>query len=71
MFVIVGNFLLAAAFLYEGQYHKAYNLFIKAADGIHSEEYLLKKIMHNVTRNSKPIIWYYLKVSFCLELIYT
>lgn len=65
---ILGNFLLAAAFLTSGDFQKSYDLFLKAAKGVYSEQFLIERIANFVGDNANHCVLYFLKVSltFCI-----
>ncbi|KAI4461352.1 nuclear pore complex protein [Holotrichia oblita] len=64
------NFLLAASFLTSGEFQKAYDLFLKAAKGVYSEQFLIERISISnfIGENANHCILYFLKVIQLFEL---
>lgn len=62
-FFFLGNFLLAASFLTCGEFQKSFDLFLKAAKGVYSEQFLMNRVSNFVGENSNHCILYFLKVS--------
>ncbi|GJQ71484.1 hypothetical protein Trydic_g11201 [Trypoxylus dichotomus] len=62
------NFLLATSFLTSGEFQKAYDLFLKAAKGVFSEQFLIERISNFIGENANLCILYFLKVIQLFEL---
>ncbi|KAI4461367.1 nuclear pore complex protein [Holotrichia oblita] len=64
------NFLLAASFLTSGEFQKAYDLFLKAAKGVYSEQFLIERISISnfIGENANHCILYFFKVIQLFEL---
>lgn len=62
--LFLGNFLLAASLLSTGEHNKAQDLFLKAAKGIYSDQFLADHILVSPDSQyeSSGYVNYYLKV---------
>lgn len=64
IFFFVGHFIHAVSLLDNGDRQKAFKLFMRAAEGVHTEQFLIEKILKNsesISAND-AIAEYYLKV---------
>ncbi|XP_055383036.1 nuclear pore complex protein Nup160 homolog [Condylostylus longicornis] len=58
------QFILAVSLLDNGEVHKAYDLFLQSANGVHTEQFLIERILKNATNLTlnEALAKYYLKV---------
>lgn len=69
-FYFVGQFLLAVAFLANGERRKALDLFQLAANGIYTDKFLIEKIINlsgEENTETKALTEYYLKVMLIIN----